>query len=81
MRVEVCDVNGDPLPGFTRFECQPLTGDHLDRPVRWHPNTGLAPIGDLNVCLRILLDQAELYSLRCRKKPGSGKATPSETRP
>ena len=81
IRVEVCGVNGGAVPGFTRSECQPLTGDHLDRAVRWNATTSLAAIDNRSVYLRILLNQAELYSLRCRGASGNGKTTPSDTRP
>lgn len=35
LRVEIQDVDGRPLPGFSLADCEPLTGDEIEAAVRW----------------------------------------------
>ena len=66
IQVEVQDVGGRPLPGFTLDECEPIFCDSLDYTVRWRTRDG----GDLRslegqpVRLRFVLRDADLYSFQ-----------------
>ena len=61
IRVELLDENGYRLPGFTREDAVPITGDSLRHPVRWKERS----VGDVSgkAMLRIHLERAELFAV------------------
>jgi hypothetical protein len=65
VRVELQDVDGHPLPGYTLEENEELYGDELERPVSWN-GTSLAAMAGQPVRLRFVLRDADVYSLRFR---------------
>lgn len=60
-RVQMLDVNGVPVPGFTYTECRPLTGDSLTAEVRWAQP--LERLRGKPVRLEITLRRGALYAL------------------
>jgi hypothetical protein len=62
VRVEVCDLEGRPLPEYTEAECHPLSVDSTRQIVTWARGTGLRQLGDRPVRFRFLLRDAELYA-------------------
>ena len=69
VRVEIQDADGEPIPGFTAADAQPLTGDALDQVVAWKgaEEGQLASLAGKPVRLRFVLADADLYSLRFRE--------------
>ena len=65
VRVELQDVDGNPLPGYTLEENEELYGDELERPVSWK-GISLAALAEQPVRLRFVLRDADVYSLRFR---------------
>lgn len=65
--VEVCDLDGKPLPGFSRKECDPIYGDSLDRRVSWKKNRSLATFLGKPVVLKFYMSEADLFSLKFEK--------------
>jgi len=60
---EVSDAGtGQPIPGFTRSECEPAMVDRIDEPVRWKTRNDLADLVGKTVRLKFHLWNAELYS-------------------
>ena len=57
--VQVCDEKGSAIAGFEASK--PISGNHLDTVVSW-PKGRLEKLAGKNVCLRIKLRQAQLYS-------------------
>ncbi len=71
IRVEVLDLNGQPIPGFELSQCEPIWGDDIEREVVWErPEEAwtdalrLKGIREQAVRLRFVLKEADLYSLR-----------------
>ncbi len=64
IRVEVLDANGNPVPGFTRDECVPFTGDELDVCVRWQDHPNLYPVIGKPVKLKFYLKNATVYGFQ-----------------
>jgi len=64
VRVEVRDRVGKPLPGYGLRDCPPLVGDHIERAVTWKGGGDLSKLAGRPVRLRIVLQDADLYSLR-----------------
>jgi hypothetical protein len=67
LRVELQDAAGKPLPGFTLTECDELFGDTLERTVTWKEKADVSALADKPIRLRIVLSEAELFSLRFSK--------------
>lgn len=61
--VEICDLKGNPIPGFSKKECDIIYGDSLDRRVSWKGSKDLSPISGKPVILKFYLCEADLYSL------------------
>lgn len=64
LRVEMQDANGVPLAGFTESECEPQTGDRLDRKISWNSGANLQQLTGKSVRLRFVLTNADLYAFR-----------------
>jgi len=72
IRLEIQDIHGNPIPGFTLVESPVLYGDRIDRKVQW-PRPGTRTDSDLlnslagkPIRLRFVLKDADLYSLQFR---------------
>jgi len=63
-RLEVLDENGEVIPGFSRDESQPFTGDSLDHEFHWTSGKDLNSLVGNKIKLRFHLVNAELYSFR-----------------
>ena len=67
--VEIQALDGNPIPGYTLDRCEVIFGDHTDRPVSWRGRgSDLGHLAGKPIRLRLLLDDADLYSLRFRPK-------------
>ena len=64
--VELQDAQGVSIAGYTLDDCEELTGDDINRVVRWKEGTWLRPLAGEPVRLRFVLKDADLYSLRFR---------------
>lgn len=63
VKVEIRDVEGTPLPGFTLDDCDLIYGDAIDRRVSWKGNKSVESLKGKPVVLRFALREADLYSL------------------
>lgn len=64
MRVEIQDGDGDPLPGFSLDDCEPIYGDHVARFVKWKNAPDLRIHAGKPVRLRFEMSDADLFSIR-----------------
>jgi len=64
IRIEVQDENGIPIPGYTLEDSQPIIGNEIARIVQWKNNTNLQNLVSKPVRLRIVMKDADLFSLR-----------------
>lgn len=64
IQVEVQDVNGTPVPGFTLNDCSPIFGDTIERIVTWKKGNDLSTLEGKPVRLRFVIKDADLFSLR-----------------
>lgn len=64
VRVEVQDTEGQPLPGFTLEDCRNQVGDAVDQIVRWTQGADLSSLVGRPVCLRFVLQDADLYAIQ-----------------
>jgi hypothetical protein len=66
VRVEIQDIEGKPIPGFTLDQCPEIFGDSIERVVRWQSGSDLSALAGKPVRLRFVLQDADLYSIRFR---------------
>ena len=64
VRIELLDAAGAPLEGFTLGDADELFGDDVDRTVTWNGASDVGALAGRPVRLRLVLKDAEVYSLR-----------------
>ena len=66
IRVEIQDADGEPLPGYGLDDSEETFGDELARVVKWKSGADVSKLAGKPVCLRFVLKDADLYSIRFR---------------
>ena len=64
IKFEIQDQDGNPIPGYTMEDCQPVTGDEISGIVTWTQGNDLKNLNSKTVRLRILMKDADLYSIK-----------------
>ena len=64
VRVEIQEVEGEPIDGFTLDACDELRGDAIEQVVAWKSDADLGAIAGKPVRLRFALNNADLFSFR-----------------
>lgn len=64
VRVEIQDVNGKALPGFTLEDCPPIFGDTIERMVTWKNGGDVSSLVGKPVRLRLALQDADVYAFQ-----------------
>lgn len=64
VQVELRRPDGTPIPGYTLEDCDIIYGDSLDRRVSWKGKASVEALGGQPVVLRVVLREADLYSLK-----------------
>ncbi len=64
LRVEVQDLGGQPVPGYSLADCPDHFGDTVDRVVTWKKGSDLSDLAGRPVKLRFVLKDADLYSFQ-----------------
>ena len=66
IRVELQDESGRPLPGYTLAEAREIIGDQISRTVTWTDGPSVAKLQGKTIRLRVVLADADLFSLQFR---------------
>jgi hypothetical protein len=64
VRVEVQDLAGKPIPGFTLDDCPEIIGDEIARVVTWRQGPDVSRFAGLPIRLRFVMKDADLFALR-----------------
>ena len=64
VRVEIQGEAGQPIEGFALADCEVLSGDEIERPVRWQGASDVSRLAGKPIRLRLVLRDADLYSFR-----------------
>ena len=64
IRVEVQEVNGEAIPGYTLEQSPELYGDQIGHVFRWQHGADISSLAGRPVRLRFVMKDADLYSLR-----------------
>ena len=67
VRVEIQDSQGKPMPGYTLEDCVEIVGDKISQSVAWKSGTDVSPLAGMPIRLRFVMQEADLFSLRCGK--------------
>jgi len=60
--VELQDLAGQPLPGFTQQDCLEHYGDSTEQVIRWKSGTDVSTLAGKPIRIRFILKDADLYS-------------------
>jgi hypothetical protein len=60
--VELLDINGKTIPGFSSENCIPLIGNEISRQVEWKTGSSLEQLNSTPLKIRFTLKDADLYS-------------------
>lgn len=63
-RVELLDINGVPIPGFSKNECDPIESDSTLHVVTWQGKRAVDQLMGIPIKLRFYLTDCKLYSFR-----------------
>lgn len=64
IQVEIQDVTGKPIEGFSAADMPPLVGDRLDATIAWKSGSDLSRLVGQPIRFRFILKDADLYALR-----------------
>ncbi len=64
VQVEIQDATGKPIDGFALNDCEPIEGDSIEKIVAWKTDASLATVAGRVVRLRIVIEDADVYSFR-----------------
>ena len=62
--VEIQDVEGHRLPGYTLDDCEEIYGDAIEHTVEWRRGRDLTHLARQGIRLRFVVKDADLYSIR-----------------
>ena len=64
IRVEIQDVEGKPIPGFSLQQANEVIGDEIERAVSWKDGEDVGSLAGKPIRLRFVMKDADLYALR-----------------
>lgn len=64
LQAELQDAGGNPIPGFTYADFDPLSGDEIDFPLTWSGGGDVGSLEGTPVRVRFRLNNADLYSFQ-----------------
>jgi hypothetical protein len=67
VRVEIQNIDGQPIAGFALAECHEVYGDDLERAVAWQAHPDLGTLAGQPVRLRFEVRDADVYSFRVQR--------------
>lgn len=62
--IELLDVNGNPIKGFTYADCDPIFGDSIERVVSWNGSTDVSSLEGKDIRIKFTMYDADLYSFQ-----------------
>ena len=63
IRVEIQDIDGQPIPGYSLADSQVMIGNEIERVVAWENGQDVSQLAGEPVRLRFVMKDADLYSL------------------
>ncbi len=69
LRAELQDMGGNPIPGYTLNDFQPLSGDEIDQVMTWNGSADVGQFARTPVRILYELENADLYSFQFTGPP------------
>lgn len=66
IRIEIQDLHGKPVPGYSLEECPDIIGDEIERTVAWKQGSDVGRLAGQPVRLRFVMQEADLFALQFR---------------
>jgi hypothetical protein len=66
MQIEIQDLAGTPVPGYTLTDAVELIGNEIDHPARWKSGSDVSSLAGRPVRLRFVMKDADLFAIRFR---------------
>jgi hypothetical protein len=68
----ILDEYGVPIPGFEVFNCDPISGDHIERVATWNGDPNVSGLCGQVIRLQFQMQDAKLYAFQftCQARPG-----------
>lgn len=67
IRVELQNLDGSPIEGFSLDDCEEVFGDSIDRTVFWKSGNDVSKLSGKPIRIRFALRDADLYSIQFEK--------------
>ena len=67
VKVEIQDVEGQPLPGYSVNDSRELIGNEIERIVSWNGKSDVSKLAGKPIRLRFVMKDSALYSIRFSK--------------
>lgn len=64
IKIEIQDINGEPIPDYTLSECQEIIGNEIKRTVSWNGKTDVSKLASREIRLKFFLKDADLFSFK-----------------
>ena len=64
LRVELLDVDGDPIPGYTSDDAVAIRGDNVRQTVSWKAGNDVGSLQGKPISVRFHLDRCRIYSMQ-----------------
>ena len=78
VQVEIQHLDGQPVPGFALKDCITYRGDSIAAPIQFTSSANLSQIAGQPVRLRIVMHDADLYSLQfCAARSNESNSQPA----
>ncbi len=62
VKVAITDAKGRAYPGFDLDDCDPITGDMVEKTVTWHGNASVKEMAGKTVRLKFRMQEAKLFA-------------------
>lgn len=64
IRIELCDIEGKAIEGFSRDDCKEIIGNEIERKVIWSESKSLTELEGKPVRIRFILKEANLFAFQ-----------------
>ncbi len=64
IRVEIQNAKGQPIPGFSLQDAEPIIGNEIERAVSWKNGSDVSRLAGKVVRLRFVMKDADLYAIQ-----------------
>ena len=66
IQVEIQDLAGAPVPGYTLTDAVELIGNEIDHAARWKPGSDVGSLAGWPMRLRFVMKDADLFAIQFR---------------